>query len=120
VSDCELIGPSAALGVANDIETTASSIVACWTVFTVPLPGNTLIKSVTIFTADVCCGSYPYNKKFKGHSFFGQFSFQMLITSACLEVYNFALLFYFGILFWKWFFLYQLINLFLLFFASTI
>jgi hypothetical protein len=29
-----------------DIENTVSSIVACWTVFTELLPGNTLIKSV--------------------------------------------------------------------------
>jgi hypothetical protein len=34
---------------ADDIENTASSIVACWTVFTELLPGNALIKSVTIF-----------------------------------------------------------------------
>jgi hypothetical protein len=33
---------------ADDIENTASSIVACWTVFTGLLPGNALIKSVTI------------------------------------------------------------------------
>jgi hypothetical protein len=31
-------------------ETTASSIVACWTVFTELLPGNALIKSVTVPT----------------------------------------------------------------------
>jgi hypothetical protein len=30
-------------------ENTPSSIVACWTVFTELLPGNTLIKSLTIF-----------------------------------------------------------------------
>jgi hypothetical protein len=34
----------------DEIENTASSIVACWTVFTEPLPGNTLIKSVTLCT----------------------------------------------------------------------
>jgi hypothetical protein len=34
---------------ADDIENTASSIVVCWTVFTEPLPGNTLIKSVAIY-----------------------------------------------------------------------
>jgi hypothetical protein len=33
----------------DDIENTASSIVACWTVFTELLPGNALIKSVGIF-----------------------------------------------------------------------
>jgi hypothetical protein len=33
---------------ADDIENTASSIVACWTVFTELLPGNALIKFVTI------------------------------------------------------------------------
>jgi hypothetical protein len=33
---------------ADDIENTASSIVACRTVFTVLLPGNMLIESVTI------------------------------------------------------------------------
>jgi hypothetical protein len=33
---------------ADDIEKTASFIVACWTVFTELLPGNALIKSVTI------------------------------------------------------------------------
>jgi hypothetical protein len=32
----------------DDIENTAPSIVACWTVFTELLPGNALIKSVTI------------------------------------------------------------------------
>jgi hypothetical protein len=31
---------------ADNIENTASSIVACWTMFTELLPGNTLIKSV--------------------------------------------------------------------------
>jgi hypothetical protein len=34
---------------ADDIENIVSSIVACWTVFTELLPGNALIKSVTIF-----------------------------------------------------------------------
>jgi hypothetical protein len=34
----------------DDIENTASSIVAWWTVFTELLPGNALIKSVTIFS----------------------------------------------------------------------
>jgi hypothetical protein len=34
---------------ANNIENTASSIVACWTVFTEMLPGNAFFKSVTIF-----------------------------------------------------------------------
>jgi hypothetical protein len=33
---------------AGDIENTASSIVACWTVFTQLLPGNALIKTVTV------------------------------------------------------------------------
>jgi hypothetical protein len=32
--------------VTANTENTASSIVACWTVFTEPLPGNALIKSV--------------------------------------------------------------------------
>jgi hypothetical protein len=32
---------------ADDIRNTASSIVACWAVFTEPLSGNDLIKSVT-------------------------------------------------------------------------
>jgi hypothetical protein len=31
---------------ADDIENTASSIFACWTVFTEMLPGNALLKSV--------------------------------------------------------------------------
>jgi hypothetical protein len=35
--------------VAADTDNTASSIVACRTVFTEMLPGNALIKSVTIF-----------------------------------------------------------------------
>jgi hypothetical protein len=34
---------------ADDIENTVSSIVACWNVFTELLPGNALIKSVTIY-----------------------------------------------------------------------
>jgi hypothetical protein len=34
---------------ADDIENTASSIFACWTVFKELLPGNALIKSVTVF-----------------------------------------------------------------------
>jgi hypothetical protein len=34
---------------ADDIENTTSPIVTCWTVFTELLPGNALIKSVTIF-----------------------------------------------------------------------
>jgi hypothetical protein len=45
VSDCEFIGPLPARRGADDIETTASSIVACWKVFTELLPGNALIKS---------------------------------------------------------------------------
>jgi hypothetical protein len=32
---------------ADEIENTASSIVACWTLFTELLPGNALIKSAT-------------------------------------------------------------------------
>jgi hypothetical protein len=34
--------------VTADTENTASSIVACWTVFTELLPGNAVIKSFTI------------------------------------------------------------------------
>jgi hypothetical protein len=34
---------------ADDVENTDSSIVACWIMFTEPLPGNSLIKSVTIY-----------------------------------------------------------------------
>jgi hypothetical protein len=37
--------------VTADMENTASSIVACWTVFTELLPGNALLKSVTILIA---------------------------------------------------------------------
>jgi hypothetical protein len=35
------------LGV-DDIEIRASSVIACWAVFTELLPGNALIKSVTL------------------------------------------------------------------------
>jgi hypothetical protein len=35
--------------VTADTENTASSVVACWTVFTEPLPCNALIKSVPIY-----------------------------------------------------------------------
>jgi hypothetical protein len=35
---------------AGHIENTASSIVACWVAFTELLPGNVLIKSVTVLT----------------------------------------------------------------------
>jgi hypothetical protein len=35
---------------ADYIENTASSIVACWTVFTELLPGNVLINYVTIYS----------------------------------------------------------------------
>jgi hypothetical protein len=35
--------------VSADTENTAPSIVACWTMFTQLLPGNALIKSVTIY-----------------------------------------------------------------------
>jgi hypothetical protein len=35
--------------VTADTESTAFSVVACWTVFTELLPGNALIKSVTLF-----------------------------------------------------------------------
>jgi hypothetical protein len=35
---------------ADDIENTASSIVACWAMFIELLPGNALIKSVTILS----------------------------------------------------------------------
>jgi hypothetical protein len=34
---------------ADDIESPTSSIVACWTLFTEPLPGNVQIKSVTTY-----------------------------------------------------------------------
>jgi hypothetical protein len=37
---------------ADYIENTASSIVACWTVFTELLPGNALIKYVTVFKTE--------------------------------------------------------------------
>jgi hypothetical protein len=33
----------------DDIENIASSIFACWTVFTELLPGNALIKSVAVY-----------------------------------------------------------------------
>jgi hypothetical protein len=36
--------------VTADTENTASSVVACWTVFTELLPGNALFKTVTIST----------------------------------------------------------------------
>jgi hypothetical protein len=36
--------------VTANTENTASSIVACWTVFIELLPGNVLMKSVTILT----------------------------------------------------------------------
>jgi hypothetical protein len=35
---------------AQDIENTVSSIVSCWTVFRELLPGNALIKSVTMYS----------------------------------------------------------------------
>jgi hypothetical protein len=35
-------------------ENTASSVVACWTVFAELLPGNALIKSVTIYLVFLC------------------------------------------------------------------
>jgi hypothetical protein len=38
---------------ADDIENTASPIVACWTVFTELLPGNALLESVTYDHDDV-------------------------------------------------------------------
>jgi hypothetical protein len=37
----------------DDIENTASSIVACWTPFTELLPGNVLIKSVIIYRREL-------------------------------------------------------------------
>jgi hypothetical protein len=40
---------SSLLDVTVDAKNTASSIVACWTLFTKLLPGNAMIKSVTIF-----------------------------------------------------------------------
>jgi hypothetical protein len=40
---------------AGDIENTASSIVACCTVFTELLPGNSLIKSVTVYFLFMKC-----------------------------------------------------------------
>jgi hypothetical protein len=41
----------------DNIENTTSSIVTCWTVFTELLPGNELIKSVTIY---IQCGRILY------------------------------------------------------------
>jgi hypothetical protein len=37
--------------VTADTDNTASSIAACWNVFTELLPGNALMKSVTIYSA---------------------------------------------------------------------
>jgi hypothetical protein len=37
---------------ADDIENTASSIGACWSVFTELLPGNALIKSATVLSVN--------------------------------------------------------------------
>jgi hypothetical protein len=37
-------------------EDTVSSIVRCWTAFTELLPGNALVKSVTIFLCMTCVG----------------------------------------------------------------
>jgi hypothetical protein len=39
---------------ADAIQNTASSTVACWTMFTELLPGNALIKSVSIFCVVFC------------------------------------------------------------------
>jgi hypothetical protein len=44
--------------VTMDTGNTSSSIVACWTMFTELLPGNALIKSVTIPS---CVMSVPYD-----------------------------------------------------------
>lgn len=48
---------------ADDIEYTAFSIVACWTVFTELLPGNPLAKSVAIstVTAGILCLVWKIN-----------------------------------------------------------
>jgi hypothetical protein len=40
-----------------DTENTASSVVACRTVFTELLPGNALIKSVTLYMNEMCINS---------------------------------------------------------------
>jgi hypothetical protein len=60
--------------VTADTENTASSIVACWTVFTQLLPGNALMKSVTICGSDgnhknICiilveihCETFPFGR----------------------------------------------------------
>jgi hypothetical protein len=45
--------------VTADTENTSSSIVACWTVFTEPLPGNVFIKSITI----LCRKRMNWNRK---------------------------------------------------------
>jgi hypothetical protein len=47
---------------ADDIENTASSNVACWTVFTELLPGNVLIKSVTTLRPKKNVGNDQYMK----------------------------------------------------------
>jgi hypothetical protein len=50
MSDCKFIGLFTGTGCcADDTESAASSIVACWTVFTDLLPGNVLIKFITIY-----------------------------------------------------------------------
>jgi hypothetical protein len=46
---------------ANDIENKASSIDACWTVFTELLPDNALIKSVTICCRNPVCFKMYFN-----------------------------------------------------------
>jgi hypothetical protein len=50
--------------VTTDSEITVSSIVACWTVFAELLPGNALIKSVTVYIiyliAHDICGHFRH------------------------------------------------------------
>jgi hypothetical protein len=50
---------------ADDIELTASSIVACWTVLTELLPGNALIKSVIVVCWTVLTELLPGNALIK-------------------------------------------------------
>jgi hypothetical protein len=49
--------------VTADTENTASSIVACWTVFTELLPGNELIKSVTICNITTLLLPFPVSNR---------------------------------------------------------
>jgi hypothetical protein len=60
--------------VTADTESTASSIVARWTLFTELLPGNALIRLVIVWIKNKLRGTVPYNERQTGAEILGSYN----------------------------------------------